>query len=94
MARCVAWGFSGGGARMPARSVRLVTLSLPEAGPGRLGGQVSVTDINHTTNTRAQPRRRPQSSQQQPLISLSAPEAPAAKFHGNSHDIASVRYKS
>ena len=30
---------------MPARSVCLVTLSLSEAGPGRFGGQVSVTDI-------------------------------------------------
>ena len=28
---------SGGGARMPARSVCLVTLSLSEAGPGRFG---------------------------------------------------------
>ena len=34
--------------RMPARSVCLVTLSLSEAGPGRFGGQVSVTDIYHT----------------------------------------------
>ena len=33
---------------MPARSVYLVTLSLSEAGPGRFGGQVSVTDIYHT----------------------------------------------
>ena len=33
---------------MPARSVCLVTLSLFEAGPGRFGGQVSVTDIYHT----------------------------------------------
>ena len=33
---------------MPARSVCLVTLSLSEAGPGRFGGQVSVTDIYHT----------------------------------------------
>ena len=41
-------GFSGGGARMPARSVCLVTLSLSEAGPGRFGRQVSVTDIHHT----------------------------------------------
>ena len=40
-------GFSGGGARMPARSVCLVTLFLSEAGPGRFGGQVSVTDIYH-----------------------------------------------
>ena len=32
---------------MPARSVCLVTLSLSEAGPGRLGGQASVTDIYH-----------------------------------------------
>ena len=32
---------------MPARSVCLVTLSLSEAGPGRFGGQVSVTDIYH-----------------------------------------------
>ena len=31
---------------MPARSVCLVTLSLSEAGPGRFGGQVSVT-IRH-----------------------------------------------
>ena len=38
----------GGGARMPARSVYLVTLSLSEAGPGRFGGQISVTDIYHT----------------------------------------------
>ena len=41
------WGFSGGGARMPARSVCPVTLSLSEAGPGRFGGQASVTDIYH-----------------------------------------------
>ena len=33
---------------MPARSVCLVTLSLSEAGPGRFGGQVSVSDIYHT----------------------------------------------
>ena len=33
---------------MPARSAFLVTLSLSEAGPGRLGGQISVTDIYHT----------------------------------------------
>ena len=33
---------------MPARSVCLVTLSLSEAGPGRVGRQVSVTDIYHT----------------------------------------------
>ena len=33
---------------MPARSVFLVTLSLSEAGPGRFGRQVSVTDIYHT----------------------------------------------
>ena len=33
---------------MPARSVCLVTLSLSEAGRGRLGRQVSVTDIYHT----------------------------------------------
>ena len=32
---------------MPARSVCLVTLSLSEAGPGRFGCQVSVTDIYH-----------------------------------------------
>ena len=32
---------------MPARSVCLVTLSLSEAGPGRFGRQVSVTDIYH-----------------------------------------------
>ena len=39
--------FSGGGARMTARSVCLVTLSPSEAGPGRFGGQASVTDIYH-----------------------------------------------
>ena len=33
---------------MPARRVYLVTLSLSEAGPGRFGGQVCVTDIYHT----------------------------------------------
>ena len=33
---------------MPARSVCLVTLSLSEAGSGRFGGQISVTDIYHT----------------------------------------------
>ena len=33
---------------MPARSVCLVTLSLSEAGPGRFGRQVSITDIYHT----------------------------------------------
>ena len=33
---------------MPARTAFLVTLSLSEAGPGRLGGQISVTDIYHT----------------------------------------------
>ena len=33
---------------MPARSDCLVTLSLSEAGPGRFGCQVSVTDIYHT----------------------------------------------
>ena len=32
---------------MPARSVCLVTLSLSEAGPGRFGCQISVTDIYH-----------------------------------------------
>ena len=32
---------------MPARSVCLVTLSLSEAGPGRFGGQASVTGIYH-----------------------------------------------
>ena len=41
------WGFSGGGARTPARSVCLVTLSPSEAGPGRFGRQASVTDICH-----------------------------------------------
>ena len=35
-----------GGARMPARSVCLVTLSLSEAGTGRFGGQASVTDLD------------------------------------------------
>ena len=33
---------------MPARSVCLVTLSLSEAGPGRFGRQVSVTDIYYS----------------------------------------------
>ena len=33
---------------MPARSVCLVVLSLSEAGPGRFGGQISITDIYHT----------------------------------------------
>ena len=33
---------------MPARSVCLVTLSPPEAAPGRLGRQISETDIYHT----------------------------------------------
>ena len=33
---------------MPARSVCLVALSLSEAGPGRFGRQISVTDIYHT----------------------------------------------
>ena len=33
---------------MPARSVCLVTLSLSEAGPGRFGRQVSLTDLYHT----------------------------------------------
>ena len=33
---------------MPARSVCLATLSLSEAGPGRFGDQVSVTNIYHT----------------------------------------------
>ena len=42
-------------ARMPARSVCLVTLSLSEAGPGRFGGQVSVTDIYHATTMPHQP---------------------------------------
>ena len=40
---------------MPARSVCLVALSLSEAGPGRFGGQVSVTDIYHTTPCHAMP---------------------------------------
>ena len=39
---------------MPARSVCLVTLSLSEAGPGRLGGQASVTDICHATGAPSQ----------------------------------------
>ena len=47
MARCVMQGFSGSGARMPARSVCLVALSLSETGPGRFGRQVSVMDICH-----------------------------------------------
>ena len=34
---------------MPARSVCLATLSPSEAGPGRFGGQASVTGIYHTT---------------------------------------------
>ena len=35
---------------MPARSACLVTLSISETGPGpgRFGGQISVTDIYHT----------------------------------------------
>ena len=33
---------------MPARSVCLVTLSLSEAGPGRFGRPMSVTDIYRT----------------------------------------------
>ena len=48
-------GFSGGGARMPARSVCLVTLSLSEAGPGRFGRQASVTDIYHAMPCHAMP---------------------------------------
>ena len=40
---------------MPARSVCLVTRSLSEAGPGRFGGQVSVTDIYHTIPLRLPP---------------------------------------
>ena len=40
---------------MPARSVCLVTLSLSEAGPGRFGGQVSVTDIYHAMPCHAIP---------------------------------------
>ena len=36
-----------GGALMPARSICLVTLSLPEAGPGRFGRQQSSTDFYH-----------------------------------------------
>ena len=36
------------GARMPARSVCLVALSLSEAGPGRFGRQISGIDIYHT----------------------------------------------
>ena len=48
MAWHVCMGAFSGGARMPARSVCLVTLSLSEAGPGRFGRQVSVTDIYHT----------------------------------------------
>ena len=39
---------------MPARSVCLVTLSLSEAGPGRFGRQISVTDIYHTIPYRYQ----------------------------------------
>ena len=39
------WDFMGGGARMPAHSVCLVTLSLSKAGPGRFGRQLSFTDI-------------------------------------------------
>ena len=47
---------------MPARSVCLVTLSLSEAGPGRFGGQVSVTDIYHAalnTESSGNKRNRP-----------------------------------
>ena len=47
MPRCVTQGFSGGGARMPARSVCLVTLSLSEAGPRTPRRPASVTDIYH-----------------------------------------------
>ena len=42
---------------MPARSVCLVTLSLSEAGPGRFGRQISVTDIYHTISYRTIPYR-------------------------------------
>ena len=49
--RCAECSRAPDGARMPARSVCLVTLSLSEAGPGanagRFGRQVSVTDILH-----------------------------------------------
>ena len=37
-----------GWAHMPARSVCLVTLSLPKAGPGRFGRKPSSTDVYHT----------------------------------------------
>ena len=47
MARCATQGFSGGGGRMPARSVCLVALSPSEAGPGRFGRQASVIGIYH-----------------------------------------------
>ena len=49
-------------ARVPARSVCLVTLSLSEAGPGRFGRQASVTDIYHATRT-AHPCVQPQPHQ-------------------------------
>ena len=48
---------------MPARSVCLVALSLSEAGPGRLGGQVSVTDIYHTNHNGACLRHCPSEGQ-------------------------------
>ena len=38
----------GGAARMPARSVCLVTLSLSEAGPGRFDRQQPSTAFYHT----------------------------------------------
>ena len=41
-------GFLGRWGTYSARSVYLVTLSLSESGPGRFGGQVSVTGIYYT----------------------------------------------
>ena len=54
---------------MPARSVCLVTLSLSEAGPGRFGGQVSVTDIYHTIPYHTIPYHGPERTQ----IALNSP---------------------
>ena len=53
MPRCVDRVSREVGARMPARSVCLVILSLSEAGPGRFGRQLSFTDIYHAMPYRA-----------------------------------------
>ena len=52
---------------MPARSVCLVTLSLSEAGPGRFGRQVSVTEIYHTMPYPAAHASRPLVHLRRPL---------------------------